>query len=344
MNKASLNATITKIRAMHGRMLTDEDYRILSSKRSLAEVAQYLKEHPGFKELFADIDVNTVHRGYIEELLRKHDFEIFTQLRDFQHLGGKHFYNCVSERNDTEQLLSLITSIDRGEKQEFINAVPVYALTQSDLGFHKLTECRTIDELADELEHTEYAPLCAGIRRNTSGKTDILALETDFNTFYTKRLMASIKKELSKSDAALLTESVKAGVNIRNFINAYRMKAYFNASPEEIRRKMIPLSGGAADRRIEKLWECDSEEDMLRLMSKLPGVKQAAADSRGFIETAVTRVKLKYARKLMRTQSMPAVYYAFLQLCEIQTSNIIHIIEGIRYGLEPDRIEALITY
>lgn len=343
MNKASLNATITKIRAMHGRMLTGEDYRILSSKGSVAEVAQYLKDHEGFKDTFADIDVNTVHRGYIEELLKKRSFEIYLKLRDFQHLGKKQFYDLVSERYENELLLIFIRTLNSGEKNSFLNSLPTYFAKSSSIDFYELAACKNVEEFARKLEHTKYSPLCELIVKE-SKQGDMTEVENAFAQLYYKRLLGSIEKDLSKSDAKLIMEPVKAGVHIRNFVNAYRMKAYFNAPPDEISKKMVTVLGSVGSHGMNRLFECDSEQEMLELFCRLRGTKGVVKENSKFLETAMTQVKLNYARKLMRTQSMPAVYFAFLQLCDIETSNIIHIIEGIRYGLEPDKIEALIAY
>lgn len=334
---------MTKIRAIHGTMLTGEDYRILSSKQSLPEVVQYLKNHRRFAQTLSGIDVNTVHRGHIEELLKKHEFELFIKLRDFQHLKALRFYNSTCEKFETDQLLSLVGAIRGAEKRRFVEAVPGYFFSYSDIDFLDLSKCTSIDELASKLAGTKYAKLCDKIKKADSSEFDFAALETDFAVFHYKRLTDSLKDELSKSDAKLIYDTVRREIMLTVFVSAYRMKAYFGLSQGEIRARLMPLAK-LAKLSEDRIIECDNEIDMLEMMAKLPGA--GGVDTAGCvsIETAAAKIRLRYAGRLMRTQSMPAVYYAFLQLCDIEASNVIHIIEGIRYRLQPDSIEQLIAY
>lgn len=334
---------MTKIRAIHGSMLTGEDYRILSAKQSLSEVAQYLKNHRRFAETLSGIDVNTVHRGYIEELLKKHEFELFIKLRDFQHLKALRFYNSTLEKFETDQILSLVGAIRVSEKRRFVEAMPGYFFPYSDIDFLELSKSTTLDELVSKLAGTKYAKLCDKIKKADSSEFDFAALETDFAVFHYKRLIDSINSELSKSDAALIFETVRREIMLTVFISAYRMKAYFGLSQGEIRARLMPLAR-LAKLGEDRITECESEKDMLEKMAMLPGARGVNTAGCASIETAAAKIRLRYADRLMRTQSMPAVYYAFLQLCDIESSNVIHIIEGIRYRLQPDSIEQLIAY
>lgn len=334
---------MTKIRAIHGSMLTIEDYRILSSKQSLQEVAQYLKSHRRFSETFSGIDVNTVHRGYIEELLKKHDFELFIKLRDFQHLKALRFYNSTCDKYEIEQLLSLVSAIHDSEKNLFVNAMPGFFFSHTDIDFLELSRSTSLYELSEKLKATKLAKLSESIKNAGSSEFDYTMLETQFSVFYYKRLIDSIESELSKADAKLIYETVRREIYLTVLINAYRMKTHFGLSHDEILRRLMPLAkvGKISEDRIT---ECESDRDMLEKLQRIPGSHGADLRSCEFIETAQAKLRLSYAARLMRTQSMPAVYYAFLQLCDIETSNVIHVIEGIRYGLAPASIEQLIAY
>ena len=67
---------------------------------------------------------------------------------------------------------------------------------------------------------------------------------------------------------------------------------------------------------------------------------------RGSPETDNIEIKLNTVRvrrlrhKLEVSTSAPLSLYVFMQLCDIDVSNIVHIIEGIRYGAEPSVVES----
>lgn len=342
MTKVSANATITKIRALHGRMLTAQDYKILAGKKSVSEVAEYLKAHKRFSSVLSGIDINTIHRGYLEELIRKSNFELYVRLRDFQHLKHDEFYNCVCLKYETQQLLSLIASILSGTREQFIVSFPAYLIRQTKLDFQELSKSQSLYELSSKLGGTRYEKPMAQIME-LSDRADYLSCEVILRTHYFKTLLRSIKTDLPKADSSLISKAVRNELDVRNIVNAYRMKEYFGASSELMKQSRLPFSKMGKD-KVERLYECRTAEEMIEYVKSIsPGIS-ALFDSSDFIETAMARLNLKAAKKLLRTQSMPAVYYAILQLCDIEADNITHIIEGIRYELSDDKIEELIAY
>lgn len=342
MERASAGATITKIRAIHGRMLTQEDYRILASKKTVAQVAQYLMEHKRFSDVLSGINVNTIHRGYLEELIVKSNFEMFLKLRDFQHLKHAEFYNSVCLKYETQQLLSLIDSIFSKTRASFISGFPAFLINNTKLDFVELSKCASLQELCSKLGCTQYRKPMEQIA-SLGDNADYLTCEVILRTFYYKKLMSSVKNDLSKSDATLISSAIRSELDVRNIVNAYRMKKYFGAGSEEIRSKQLPFTKlGKA--KMEKLYECTTDTEMVEYVRKTSKAAATLFDRSDFIETEMAKINLRSARKLLRTQSMPAVFYAFLQLCDVEAANIVHIIEGIRYELPREKIEELIAY
>ncbi len=342
MGTGSDKATITKIRAMHGKMLTPSDYKILVSKKSLSEVCECLKNHRKFAGLLSDIDVNTVRRGYLEQLIRKFNFDTFIKLRDFQHLKHEEFYNTLSLRYETEQLLALISSIFSGRKEEFIAGFPPYLIGKTKLDFPGLSQSTSIAELAKMLEGTAYKKPMEQIMQIGEG-IDYLGCEIILRTHYHKRVLKSIKTDLPESDGELISKAVRRELDIRNIVNAYRMKAYFNASRSQIKDILLPF-GRMGKAKTDALCECPTAQDMQDFIRVNYPVAAALFEKGDFIETQMAEINLKSSKKLLRTQSMPSVYFAFLSLCENEADNIIHIIEGIRYGLPSEKIEELLAY
>ncbi len=342
MEKASAGATITKIRAIHGRMLTEEDYKALSSKNTVTQVAQYLMEHKRFSSVLSGINVNTIHRGYLEELIAKSNFEMFLKLRDFQHLKHMEFYNSVCLKYETQQLLSLIDAIFSKTRASFVSGFPAFLLGNTKLDFIELSKCVSLAELCEKLSDTQYKKPMEQIA-SLGSSADYLTCEVIVRTHYYKKLMSSVKNDLSKSDATPISSAIRSELDVRNIVNAYRMKKYFGASSDEIRSKHLPFTKlGKA--KMEKLYECSTDTEMVEYVRKISRQASTLFDRSDFIETEMAKINLRSARKLLRTQSMPAVFYAFLQLCDVEYVNIVHIIEGIRYELPRENIRELIAY
>lgn len=58
----SYSGLSTKIRAMQSKLMTEKQYQEISQLESVPQVVAYLKKQPGFKELWTDLDENSLHR------------------------------------------------------------------------------------------------------------------------------------------------------------------------------------------------------------------------------------------------------------------------------------------
>ncbi|HRX92428.1 MAG TPA: V-type ATPase subunit, partial [Candidatus Izemoplasmatales bacterium] len=67
------NAMVVKIKAIHGRLLKANDFEELSKKKSVPEIAAYLKNHPNYQDMLSDIQESSIHRGQLEGLIKKNN-------------------------------------------------------------------------------------------------------------------------------------------------------------------------------------------------------------------------------------------------------------------------------
>lgn len=106
-NLLAYSGIVTKVRAMQAKLLTDEDFQNIAAFHTVTEVAAYLKEHPGYRNVLADMDENRLHRGEIEKLLVQSLYSDYTRLYRFPEWSEK-IPGALSEalRDESDQLLS----------------------------------------------------------------------------------------------------------------------------------------------------------------------------------------------------------------------------------------------
>ena len=75
----SANGTVAKIKYIHGRMFTKENYHEMLMRRTVPEAADYLAHSARYKDAFRDVDPNTVHRGFVEALLQRENFNTYME-------------------------------------------------------------------------------------------------------------------------------------------------------------------------------------------------------------------------------------------------------------------------
>ena len=104
-NLLAYSGIVTKVRAMQAKLLTDEDFRNIAAFHTVTEVAAYLKEHPGYRNVLADMDENHLHRGEIEKLLVQ---SLYSDYTPFFRNGSEKIPGALSEalRDESDQLLS----------------------------------------------------------------------------------------------------------------------------------------------------------------------------------------------------------------------------------------------
>lgn len=105
-NLLAYSGIVTKVRAMQAKLLTDEDFQNIAAFHTVTEVAAYLKEHPGYRNVLADMDENRLHRGEIEKLLVQSLYSDYTRLYRFPEWIRK-IPGALSEalRDESDQLL-----------------------------------------------------------------------------------------------------------------------------------------------------------------------------------------------------------------------------------------------
>ena len=64
------SAIAAKIKSMEGKMLLYPDYEALTHKRSVAEVAAYLKGKAEYHDLLREVNESAIHRDELELFLR----------------------------------------------------------------------------------------------------------------------------------------------------------------------------------------------------------------------------------------------------------------------------------
>ena len=334
----SVNATAAKIRTSYGTMFTAENYHELMNRQSVPDAAEYLAHTARFKDAFKEVDPNTIHRGYLEELLYRENFRTYMRLCRFQGLDKKPFYDFLIRKREVEIILSVINNINSSLDGSYLRDLPGYLIKHFSIRIMQVSTATTYEELLKALRGTKYYKILVKIPPRDDGSADYTECELRLRSDYFANVLEQADKSFSKAVSDELKEMILREIDSRNIINAYRMKAFFGYSAEEIKRRSLKFSA-IGMKRMERFYECRDADQMLEMLSRTAyGRNSVQTDN---IEVKINSVKIKYLRdKLVCGISAPVNLYAFVQLCDIDVANIVHIIEGIRYGADRSLIES----
>ena len=337
-SESSVNATTAKIRAIHGKMFTLENYREMLTRKSVPEIAEYLSRSPRYKGAFGEVDPNTVHRGFLEELLERENFNTYVRLCRFQMLDKKPFYGFLIRKREIECILSLINNLDSGLTNSYLENLPGYVIKHSRLNLLELSRASDFTELLKMLRGTPYYKALSGIPPAEDGRVDYTQCELSLRNLYFESTLEEVKKGFSSSEYDELSRLILKEADFINIVNAYRMKAFFGYSSDDIIRNSLKFTA-MGRKRFEKFCQCENAQQMLELI----GRKTNANPDGSSIETMMNKVKYK---ELCHTVAVsihaPVSLYAFTQLCDLETKNIVHITEGVRYGVDSSVIESIL--
>lgn len=336
------NATVAKIMAIYGKRLKPQDYTEMMNRQSVSDVADYLKKNTYYGKLLASIDTNTIHRGMLENLLRRSVFETYMKITGFEHISKQRFYNYKIIQTEIDEILRCIRCINAGSAK-LIQDVPVYINHLTSFDLLELAKINDFTGLLEFIRKTPYYDILKDISPDEDGKVDVTKCETLLRTYYINMLRNSA--DFRSSDSKQFISFLETEIDLINIINSYRLTAYFDASEDDIEKDMLTIHGRITDERHREIYGAPNAEEFIRRFAKTYYGKQMLRNGYDIanIEQSARRLRHKYARSILRRSgSAPLSVYAFIFLRETEVQNIISIIEGIRYGVESNKIASLI--
>lgn len=336
------NATVAKIMAIYGKRIKPHDYTEMMNKRSVSDVAEYLKKNTCYSELLSSIDTHTIHRGTLENLLRRSVFETYRKITGFENISKQEFYNYKLVQTEIDEILRCIRHIN-AKSDKLISAVPIYVNDLVSFDLIELAKITDFKNLLEFLKKTPYYDVLKNVNVDSRGMADVNQSEILLRTYYVKRLKKSFT--FKKNDVEQITNLLETDIDLINIINAYRLTAYFGESEDVIEKDMLPFYGRLSAAKQRSIYNAPTSEEFIERFSKTYYGKlmtELGYDIND-LEQSARRLRYKYAKLMLkRSVSAQLSVYAFMFLLEVEIQNIISIIEGIRYGIDVNKIATLI--
>lgn len=328
--------------AIYGKRVTPQDYAEMMNKQSVSEAAEYLKKNTHYSSVLASIDTNTVHRGMLENLLRRSVFETYMRITGFEHISKQEFYNYKIIQTEIDEILRCVRFINARSKK-MITDVPIYINKLTSFDLIELAKIRNFKELLEFLRKTPYYDVLKRAKVNHDGFADVTSCETLLRSYYIGMMKSSL--HFKKSDAKQFMMLLETDIDLINVINAYRLTAFFGENEDTIEEDMLPFYGRLSAARQREIYSAPNSEEFIKRFSKTYYGKLMIENGYDInnLEHSARQLRYKYAKSaLKRSSSAPLSVYAFIYLLEIEVRNLISIIEGIRYGVEAGKIASLI--
>lgn len=346
MIASATQAIIPKARGMYSKRPNSAEFEELMRRRSVPELAVVLKRHPYFKESLGTLAISDPHRMQIEELLNMDIFNKYISLLryDVDSDGFASYYRLECE---TREILRALQFLSIGLTDTYIKSIPSYLIAYSQVDLFSLGRATNFAQALEVLRFTPfYKPLRSRLMVDPQLK-DFPATEAALiHTYYTS-VFESIDKHLHGREARAVTNLFLQQIEEYNLELLLRIKTYFPHvySPIDIQHLMVPYYWRIGRSRFEEMVHAPSAEALLALYQRDRG---KPVDTVQYLETLATqrgRRVYKYAVEVLRLSASPyATLAAFVTLARLVKEDVVTVVEGVRYGLEPQKIREMLLY
>lgn len=338
---------IAKAKSMYGKQLGKEQYEELLHKKSVAEIAGYLKSETHFSQALKDVRENNIHRGQLENILRREIFKQTMKLYRYADSSQKKYYQLHMQQIEIELILSRIRVL---VSQEFENAIaefPIFLKAYTSFDMLRLGNVRTYDELLDVVKKTMYYETLLPFRvaKGNESVINYTAVETALQKQYYTHTFKTIDKVLKGRMKSSVKEFFITEVDLSNITKIYRFKKFFNAREDVIRNSLISVQGHKLDHHMEELIAENSADGVIKKLKHTRYHMTFADKEDVFIEHYTDKILYDLAKKnFYYTQDGPLVFTSYFLLLSRELENIINIIEGVRYKVSSEDIEKMLIY
>ena len=338
LRMSSGNAILAKIRAIFGKRLTRADYAQMARKRDVGEVAALLKETPSYQLALKNVSETTVHRGQLEAILKKDIFYKYSVLRNYD-TSDNGFYDFIIVRLEIDEILRRLMLLRASDSTDYVVDMPAFLLNHTSFNLMELARANNARMILACLEHTPYAGVLRQcIHGRPEGETDLREIEHALYTYYYEFLLGEIDSQFRGQTREQLREVVLAEIEARNIQLMFRLKFYYQLDASQIKGYLYPYHYKLKGKRLDAALAAKDYDGMLAALDFLSREDRQWPEEDG-IEPYTRQLCYRLERRLLRfTTSAPVAMYTFLALREIEVSNIITVIEGVRYQIPQEEI------
>ncbi len=332
-NLLAYSGTTTKIRAIKSRLLTDADYRELANMSSVTEALAWLKKHSAYRDLFANVDEFSLHRGDIEKMLTNAIYTDFRKIYCFSPVEQRKFLDLYFHRYEVTILKTCMRMVfDHRDVTLNLKIFEEFFQKHSDINLQKISASRTIHEFVENLKGSIYYH---ALHRLSDIKDPTLwDYEMAMDLFYFRWLFRSGAKGIPKSQLGHFQEAYGTKMDLLNVCWIYRSRHYFHMSDTEVYAHLIPVEHHLHTGDIRSLVEALDQDAFAAAISQTYYGKHYENYSVQNLEEAYHQIRQQVQHKAAaRDPYSIATVISYLYDKEREIDKITTVLECVRYGL-----------
>ncbi len=331
------------MRAMLGRLLTPREVERLIAAPSLDDALHQLDATPYAPDLAA---ARGAERGLlpVEKALERNLVRAYERLLGTLDGAPRALVEGLLGRLELDNLKAILRGLASGAPADAIRALLVPLGRWERLPLDRLLAAGSVAEAVPALDRLPYArPLASALGRYEE-EHSLFPLEVALDLDYYRRLWARLEA-LAPRDRAGARRILGARYDVLNVTWLLRYRLIYRLSAQEIFNYTLPYGYRVGDEAIRA---AAAAPDLAGLLAALPEpyrgllspLEGAGIDA---LEVALRRYLWRDAHSVLAGYPFQVgTILAYLYLKEAEVRDLVAILEGKRYGRQPDELRALL--
>lgn len=334
----SYSGLSTKIRAMQSKLMSEKQYQEIAQLDSVIQIVAYLKKQPGFSDLWADLDENSLHRGDVEKLLTHTIHQNFAKLYRFANPEQRRFMALYFKRYELSVLKDCLRKVfDEGKAQLDLSLFQDFFDRHSKMNLEKLTSSSTVEELVNNLQGSEYYhPLK---KLGTDYQPRIFDYGMALDQYYFANIWSVKEKLFKRRDLEEITKAYGNKFDMLNLQWIFRSKKYYHMDSADIYALLIPVHYRLSKNDIASLVEAPDEAEFRKILDTTYYKKRFPELSPENLEELYTlNLKTILETEARKYPHSVIMIYSYLYHKEHEVDRLTTAVECVRYGLSTAEI------
>ena len=344
MANAASNAMTAKTKAMYAKRLTKNDYAILLQKKSVAEVASYLKNETYYASVLEGVNEKALHRGQLEVLIRNDVILKFSRILRYSTSGNDGFFHMIVVDSEVAVILSQVKSLIYEDFNSGLEKLPMMIQNGFCFNTKAVINARSYEGLCEALKGTVYYKFLIKYHPTDVEELDFVGLEQELQRYKFEETVKAMEKQAGSKLKDEIYQILYTEAELENLAKIYRLKKYFKAPASKIKELITPVYLKFSKREIDNLID-NVDADQIFEKIKETTYRNYLDDNFIFFEHSTRSINFNLnKRNIMYSNDADVVLLIYKALMDTEVQNIIDIIEGIRYGISADQINKILIY
>ncbi|HAJ33760.1 MAG TPA: ATPase [Candidatus Atribacteria bacterium] len=338
MDKITRYAAVnTKIKALEKYFLRREDYLNMLQKKSVADVARYLKENTSYGRLLGETHIDNISRRDLEDILKRSMIKNMDKLIHYFQDDYKELIRSLYMKYEIEDLKVLARSIFNGKEPEIIEKSLSFLGKYSQVDPKRLFKSATIKDLIYSLEGSEFFEILKPLLDTKIENLFRFEMVLDMGYF---SIIQSRRLKISREDRKILKKWEGIVADLYNIQWIYRGKKFYSLSPEELLNYTINFGDKLSFKERKAMSYTKNLEELYRMITNTVYgflFKKEEISRDIYMERRINRFMYYKLKGLARQFSLNIIHtIRYVWSFEFEIKDIISIIESIRYDVLPE--------